>query len=164
MIVKFMGQQTTDQLFDNINTIMNDITSRTKLSSSGFKLRTVELGFVFNVDGEDKFLTVNHDGIEEIFQINVQLEQDGTIKKAKDNEDESFQDDFTRSVMRGEDFMVDCPVIESEYNADDLIELDRLDGGDTIEVRYKHKQTNEIIYQYFFNNVLVGEMAVTNKE
>lgn len=159
MIIKFVGEQTTEQMMENLTKVVSEVLVKVGIEGVPFKVKTVEMGLVFDVEGEQQFLTVAHEGVEEIFQINVQLDEEGEIKKSVNNEEQSFQDDFTRSVMKGEEFKVGEP-IESEYNEADLIELDRVDGGDIVEVRSRHKETDEIIYQYFYNGELVGEMAV----
>lgn len=164
MIIKFYGEMTLQQLGCHLYEVIRDISKRADLGidANGVKVRDIQLGAVFNINGEHQYLTVDHDGLNEIFQVNVQLDKDGEIKKAVDNEKESFLDEYSKAVAKGEE--KEYSVIESVYDSADLIQIDELNGGDIVEKTFKHAVTEETVIQYYKNGKLIGEMGMAENE
>lgn len=160
MIIKFKGgSQTLKQLEENINKVVYAIIERAGLEEgTGIKLRDVQVGVTLNIDGEDKYVTVDHEGVTAIFEVHVGLDEEGNIEVAKDNEVESFMDDYSRSVANGVEKEYD--VIESIYDMNDLKEVATLDGGDMVEKTFTHVKDDSTIIQYYKNGNLVGELAL----
>lgn len=165
MIIKFNGSQTLSDFVDNIHYVVSDIIERSGLSDSvkdTFKLKDMEVGVTLNVEGKEQFLEVTHGGMSEVFKINVKLKKDGTIDFSKDNENESFLDDYTRSLAIGEEKVYE--EINSVYNDENLKFINKTDGGDIVECVYKDILTNDTVIRYYKENVLVGEFAYNTEE
>lgn len=163
MIIKFNGETSLSKLPELVKEVTKDIQERAGIPASKFKIKDAQIGVVFKVGSEMKYMAVEHDGVAEIFQVQVQLDDKGNIKKTVDNEEESFVDEYTRAVAKG----LESPVteeIESVYNLEELEEVARDDAGDLVAVYYNHKETTERVVQYFRNGVLVAEMGYKNKE
>lgn len=162
MIIKFNGETSLSKLPELIKGITKDIQERAGIPASKFKVKDAQIGLVFKFGNEMKYMVVEHDGVAEIFQVNVQLDEKGNIKKTVDNEEESFTDEYTRAVTKG----LECPVdkeIDSVYNADELKEVNREDVGDLVAIYFEHKESKEKVVQYFRNGTLVAEMGYKNK-
>lgn len=164
MIIKFHGSQTMTQFIENMGTVVKDITERAGLSvkENDIKLKDVQIGVTFNVDGQERFLEVCHDGITELFTVNVKLTEAGEIDLTKDNEEETFLDDYTRAIAKGEE--KEYTAIESVYNQEELQLVDSVDGGDIVENIYKHEKTGDTVVQFYKNSELVGEFAYNPDE
>ena len=164
MIIKFNGETSINKLGKMIQEVATDIQQRAGLEKgTKLKVKDCQIGVVFEVNGEMNFLNVEHDGLKEMFQVNVELDKKGNISKTVDNEEESFQDDYTRSVIKG----MENPLTEeipSVYNNEDLEFYFEENGGDLVERRYKHKETGETVLRYYRNEILVGEMGYTPKK
>lgn len=163
MIIKFNGETTIDKLGKLIELVAEDMVQRAGLEPMNMVLRDCQIGVLFDVNGELNYLNVEHDGVNEILQINVQLSETGDIVRKVDNEEKSFQDDYTRNVLKG----LENPSnkeIESVYNDDDLTLLRTVDGGDLKELTYKNNKTDETVKRYYRNNILIGEMGYKKKE
>ena len=164
MIIKFSGETSINKLGKLIEEVVENIQKRAGLdSASKIKVKDCQIGVMFEVDGEMNFLDVEHDGIKEIFQVNVALNEEGNIVKAVDNEEESFQDEYTRTVLKG----LESPNVKeilSVYNDEDLKLVNKVDGGDLVEKTYNHKVTGECVLRYYRNGILVGEMGYKVKK
>lgn len=161
MIIKFNGETSINKLGKLIQEVVGTIQERAGLEKGiNIKVKDCQIGVLFEVNGEMNFLNVEHEGIKEIFQVNVELDKKGNIAKAVDNEAESFQDEYTRTVLKG----LESPVaeeIETVYNDEDLKFISEVDGGDLVEKVYNHKITGEVVLRYYRNEILVGEMGYT---
>lgn len=165
MIIKFNGSQTLSDFTTNVYYIVADIVDRAGLSESltnEFKLKDVEVGVTLNVEGKEQFLEVTHDGLSEVFKVNVKLKNDGTIDFRKDNENVSFLDDYTRSLSRGDEKVYE--EITSVYEDENLKFINKTDGGDIIECVYTDITTNDTVIRYYKNNILIGEFAYNSEE
>ena len=103
------------------------------------------------------YLNVEHEGVPEIFKVAVELDEKGNIKKAVDNEKESFMDDYSRARAKGVADSIGRTEIESVYNDSDLDFHREENGGDLVCKYYKHKQTGELVERFYRDGVLVGE-------
>ena len=165
MIIKFNGTMSHEQLARHMATIINDVLVKLEGSNvevTDTKLRDLQVGVLFTVNGVDQYLTVNHDGLDEPFSVLVKLDENGEIERSKDNKEESFLDDYTKAVAKGEEFRVDP--IESNYNNEELIKIAEVDGGDLIETHYVFKEAclHDVLVQYHREGVLVGEFCMPN--
>ena len=164
MIIKFNGNMNEEQFVKHVETLVKDVLSRAEMKLSEYSIRDAQVGVIFNVGDEPQYLTVEHDGTPEIFTINVKLDKNGEIERTVDNEEQSFHDEFTKAVNRGEESPINKE-IESVFNDDDLEKLHTVDAGDLQEVQYKLKGTDDKVVRYYRNGVLVGEALLTkNKE
>ena len=163
MIIKLHGETNLNDLSKVLTEIIQDIQARAGLEKSSFTLKDAEIGILFNVEGEKMMLSVEHEGVKEIFKVHVNLDENGNIKNRKDNESESFEDAYSRAVAKG----LENPLteeIESVYNDEFLIEKNRIEVGDLVEVEMKHVVTKETVYRYYRNGILVGELGVKGRE
>lgn len=163
MIIKFNGETSLSKLPELIKEITKDIQERAGIPASKFKVKDAQVGLVFKVGNEMKYMAVEHDGVAEIFQVNVQLDEKGNIKKTVDNEEESFVDEYSKAVAKG----LESPVveeIESVYDSEELVEVARDDAGDLVAIYFEHIETKETVVQYFRNGILVAEMGYKDKE
>lgn len=163
MIIKLNGETSINKLGKIIQEVAGDIQERAGLEKgTKLKVKDAQIGVMFEVNGELNYLSVEHEGIKEIFQVNVQLDSKGNIVKAVDNEEETFQDEYTRNILKG----IESPIteeIESVFDDADLIIIDSVNGGDLVEKTYRNTKTNEIVKRYYRNDVLVGEMGYKTK-
>lgn len=157
MIVKFKGETSLNKLPKLIKEVTADIQQRAGIPETQFKVKDAELGLVFKVGEEMHYLNVEHEGVPEIFKVAVELDEKGNIKKAVDNEKESFMDDYTRARAKGVADEIGRTEIESVYNDSDLDFHREEDGGDLICKYYKHKQTGELVERFYRDGILVGE-------
>ena len=160
MIIKLHGETTIENLPKVISELIADIQLRTGIDpASSIILKDVELGVLFNMHGEKMLLSVEHEGVRETFTIHVELDEAGNIKKAKDNEEESFLDEYSRAIALG----LESPTtteIESVFNDEDLILIDTEIGGDLVAYTYAHALEKDLtVRRYYRNGVLVGEIG-----
>lgn len=164
MIIKFNGEISLEQLPKMVEMVVNNIIEKADLKYKNYTIKDAELGIVFDVEGEKRFLTVEHDGIVETFKTIVELGEDGDVKRSKDNEEESFLDDYSRAIAKGEPSPT-TKEIESVFNDEDLEFLSSESGGDLVAYIYRHlKEEGLFVMRYFRNNILVGETGYKKRE
>lgn len=147
----------------NIQAMIKAIVEETLLKANlnaniEYKVEDFTCDIVFNVDGKEQKIIVNHGGIPEVFTIAVGLDSSGTMIKATDNLKQSFIDDYVRQEMTGE--IKDYDIIESVYDPEELAELNVNEYGDVKEVTSEIVATGEHLLQYFKNGNLVGELIL----
>lgn len=158
MIIKLHGETSLNKLGKIIKEVAEDIQARAGLESAKFKVRDCEIGISFIVDGESKSINVEHDGLKEMFKVHVKLDEKGNIDFTKDNEEESFLDGYTQSVLKdGEP--VGTEEIESVFFDDELEFLEEENGGDLVAKYYKDLKEDLLVIRYYRNGILVGESA-----
>lgn len=164
MIIKLHGETTMNKLPKVLKEVIEDIQSRAGIEQSEFTLKDAELGVLFNVNGEKMMLSSEIDGTVEPFMVHVELDAKGNIKVKKDNEEESFLDEYSKAIAKG----LESPTtkeIESVFNDEDLIEYDSESGGDLVAIHYKHKIEKDLsVIRYYRNGILVGETGYKKKE
>lgn len=164
MIIKLHGETTVNKLTKIIKEVVTDIQKRAGLEENKFTLKDVELGVLFNVNGEKMMLSSEIDGVSEPFAVHVELDEKGNIKRTVDNEEESFLDDYSRAIAKGLESPTTEP-IESTFNDGDLVEYDAESGGDLVALHYRHKtEAGLFVIRYFRNGILVGETGYKKKE
>lgn len=165
MIIKLKGETSLNKLPQIIKEVTADITARAGIEGANFKVKDAELGLVFKVGEELKYLTVEHDGLAEIFQVNVQLDDRGNIARKVDNEENSFVDEYSRAVSKGLDSQINKP-IESSYSDEELIQEKEESVEDLTERLYRVKDSSEDerVLRYYRNGILVGEMGYMQKK
>lgn len=157
MIINLHGETSLNKLPKIIKEIVSDIQNRAGIEDAKFNLKDVELGILFNINAKKMMLSSEIDGVVEPFVVHVELDEKGNIKRTKDNEEETFLDDYSRAMAKGESSPTTAE-IESVYNDEDLIEYDSESGGDLIALHYKHKlEEGLFVIRYYRNGVLVGE-------
>lgn len=140
-----------------IKEVVNDIMERANISKdTKYKIKDLSCNIAFMVDGVEQALTVEHQGHPEMFTVMVKLDKKGNVEKAVNNEKQSFIDDYTRSVLNGEEKSY-TEFIKSEYDAKDLEFLSELCVEDKKEIVLRHKETNQLVLQYYVGDKLVGE-------
>jgi hypothetical protein len=157
MILKFKGETSLNKLPKLIKEVTADIQQRAGIPETQFKIKDAELGLIFKVGEEMHYLNVEHEGVPEIFKVAVELDEKGNIKKAVDNEKESFMDDYSKARAKGVADEIGRTEIESVYNDSDLDFHREENGGDLVCKYYKHKQTGELVERFYRDGVLVGE-------
>ncbi len=163
MIVKLHGETSLNKLPKIIKGIVSDVQARAGVPDAKFTIKDVEVGILFNVEGEKSYLSVTHDGVAEPFKVHVKLDKNGDIDTTVDNEKESFLDDYSRAVAKGEQSPAGHDPIESIFNDDDLKEVHEEDGGDLVAKYYEHTKEDLLVVRYFRNGVLVGESGYKKK-
>ncbi len=158
MKIRIEGQQSVNKLGANIKEIIKKVQEKTGLDDLTCKIECAEVTVVFVKDKEPQYLTVNHDGVNEIFTVACMVDKKGNIEKAVDNEEKSFLDEYTRALAKGE--VKEYPVIESKYDDSELEEKAVTDGGDMREVAYTHKETGDTVIRYYKNGELIGELTM----
>ena len=161
MIIKFKGETSLKQMGQMLPEIIKDTQQRAGIETADFLLKDVEIGVVFNIAGEKQFLAVEHEGLKETFTLVVQLDKQGNVVTKKDNEEETFMDKFERAVAKGEE--VEYKEIESAYSDNDLVLETETYGGDMVCKTYRHIGTEEKVFRYYKNNILVGEFGCNEK-
>lgn len=163
MIIKLHGETSLNKLGKIIKDVTEDVQKRSGLESTKFKVRDCEIGISFNVNGESKILNVEHDGLQEIFKVHVKLDEKGNVDFKKDNEEESFLDGYTQSVLKdGEP--VGTEEIESVFFDDELEFIREENGGDLVAKHYKDLKEDLLVIRYYRNGILVGESAFKKRE
>lgn len=159
MIIKLYGETSLNKLPKILREVITDIQGRAGIEESKFTLKDLEVGILFNVNGEKMMLSSEIEGIVEPFKVFVELDEKGNIKNKKDNEEETFQDDYTRAIAKG----LENPLnkeIDSVYNDKDL-EFDFEEvGGDLVAKYYTVKETGDKVVRYYRSGVLVGEIGL----
>lgn len=163
MIIKFHGETSPNKLQKMIKEIISDIQTRAELEESKYTLKDVEIGVLFTVNGEKMMLSSEVDGVKEPFKVHVQLDEKGNIKTKKDNENESFADDYEKAVARGF-ASPDYSEIKSIFKDADLDFKKEVKAGDMTAKHYTHKITRESVVRYYKKGVLVGELGYKEKE
>lgn len=163
MIIKFNGTMTVEQLGKNIETVVADIIERAGIESKEIKIKDAQVGTLFTADTNPQYLVVTHGDVAEIFEVNVKLNTEGEIDRTVDNEKDSFIDDYTRAVAKGEESPI-TEAIESVFSDEELEQTEVIDAGDLQEIHYKLKDTQDEVIRYYRNNVLVGEALAKRKK
>ncbi len=88
------GKTTLTKLPKILKEIIAEVQAKTGIGNAPVKLERAELNITFKVNGEEQYLTVNHDEIPELFTVAVKLDDKGNIEKAVHNENESFLDEM----------------------------------------------------------------------
>lgn len=158
MIIKLHGETSLNKLPKILKEVISDIQNRAGIEESKFTIKDAEIGILFNVNGEKMFLSVEHEGIKETFNVHVELDEKGNIKNKKDNEAETFADDYSRAIAKGFDATI-TEEIESSYKDEFLVEEERTDAGDLVEIKYKEIITGETVFRYYRNGILIGEIG-----
>lgn len=157
MIIKLHGETSLSKLPKIIKEVVTNIQERAGIDASKFTVKDAEVGILFNVEGTKSMISVEHDGVAETFQVHVKLDSKGNVEAEVDNEKESFLDDYTRAVAKGEQPVVGVNPIESVFNDADLEEVGVENGGDIVAKYYDHKKEDLRVVRYYRNDVLVGE-------
>lgn len=157
MIIKFKGETSLNKLPKLIKEVTTDIQQRAGIPETQFKIKAAEIGLVFKVGEEMHYLNVEHEGVPEIFKVAVELDEKGNIKKAVDNENKSFMDDYSRARAKGEADSIGRKEIKSVYKDSDLEFQREENGGDLVCKYYLHKETGELVERFYRDGVLVGE-------
>ena len=158
MIIKFRGATSVAKLNKHIKTVTEDIMDRAKIDASSMKVKDVEIGIVFMVDGTPMALDVVHDGISEAFTVMVQLDEKGNIEVMKDNEEQTFLDEYSRAVAKGEE--PKYSQIHTTYSWDDLEHINTEHIDDDLMIKhYKQYSTGDAVHMYYKNGILVAEYS-----
>lgn len=163
MIIKLHGETSMNKLPKILKEVIADVQARAGIPDAKFTLKDVEVGVMFNVEGQKQFISVSHDGVAEVFKVHVKLDKKGNIDMTVDNEKESFLDDYSKAVAKGEESTAGYEPIESVFDDADLEEVHEEDGGDLVAKFYKHKKEDLHVVRYFRNGVLVGESGYKNQ-
>lgn len=162
MRIETLGTIAVSKTNTVIKEIVADIMERANIpQNTKFKVKDLSCNISFMVDGVENGLTVTHNGNQEMFTVMAKIDSKGNVEKAVNNEKESFIDDYTKSVITGEEKEYK-EFIKSEYDAKDLVFVNELCVEDKKEVVYKHEGLNTYVLQYFVGDKLVGEC--TTKE
>jgi hypothetical protein len=151
------GKTTLTKLPKILKEIITEVQAKAGVESAPVKLDKAELVFTFMVNGEPQYVTVNHDGVPELFTVAVRLDEKGNIERAVNNENETFLDEYTRAMAKGE--TKEYEVIQSSYKDEELETVRVNDGGDIQEIIYRHIETGNTVVRYIKNGDLVGELA-----
>lgn len=151
------GKTTLTKLPKILKEVITEVQAKTGAENAPVKLDRAELIFTFMINGEPQYVTVNHDGVPELFTVAVKLDEKGNIERAVNNENESFLDEYTRAMAKGE--TKEYEPIQSIFKDEELEVVRVNDGGDIQEVISRHLATGDTVVQYYKNDVLVGEVA-----
>lgn len=151
------GKTTLTKLPKILKEIITEVQAKAGVESAPVKLDKAELVFTFMVNGEPQYVTVNHDGVPELFTVAVKLDENGNIERAVNNENETFLDEYTRAMAKGE--TKEYEVIQSSYKDEELETVRVNDGGDIQEIIYRHIETGNTVVRYIKNGDLVGELG-----
>lgn len=151
------GKTTLTKLPKILKEVITEVQAKAGAENAPVKLDRAELIFTFTVNGEPQYVTVNHDGVPELFTVAVKLDEKGNIERAVDNEKESFLDEYTRATAKGE--TKEYEVIETSFKDEELETVRVNDGGDIQEIIYRHIETGNTVVRYVKNGELVGELA-----
>ena len=143
------GKTTLTKLPKILKEIITEVQAKAGVESAPVKLDKAELVFTFMVNGEPQYVTVNHDGVPELFTVAVKLDENGNIERAVNNENETFLDEYTKEYE----------VIQSSYKDEELETVRVNDGGDIQEIIYRHIETGNTVVRYIKNGDLVGELG-----
>ena len=162
MILKFKGETSISKMSSIIKEVVTDIQGKASLEGASFKIKDAEVGIIFNVNGSMNGIQVQHDGVDELFKVVVELDDKGNIKKSIDNSQKSFMDEYTRAVAKGEE--KSYKTMKSVYDNEDLDLVDVEDGGDIKKKTFKQISTGDMVIRYYKDGKLVGEFGCGNKE
>lgn len=163
MIIKLHGETSLNKLPKILKEVITDIQKRSNIEETKFNVKDAEMGILFNVNGEKMMLSSEIDGVIEPFKVHVELDAKGNIVRKKDNDTESFLDDYSRAIAKGLESPTTEP-IESVFNDEDLVLEHEESGGDLVAKHYKNTATEENVVRYYRNGVLVGETGYKKKE
>lgn len=162
MIIKFNGATTFNQFEETIREIVRKVEGQINHKVENIRLKDMEVGVLLTVDGEERYLTVTHDELEEVFTVFVQLDEEGNVLAEKDNKEETLLDDFTRSVLKNEELPT-YQKIESIYNDDELEFLEETGTTDLTEQKFRNKD-GDIVIRYLQQGVgLISEITHKTK-
>lgn len=157
MRVQTKGKVRVDNIENMLKGIILETLEKAELRLDiDFKIQDLSCDVVFNINDTEQKITVNHGGLEEIFTVAVAVDETGDIIKASSNEKKSFIDEYVRREMIGQTKEYDT--IESEYDMEDLQELDVNMVDDIKEVVYQIKGSDKKLIQYYKKDNLVGEV------
>lgn len=151
------GKTTINKLPTILRDVVTDIKEKAGVPDAPVKIERAEIVFTAMINGEPQYFTVDHEGLKELFTVAVKLDEKGNIIKAVNNENESFLDEYTRAMAKGE--TKEYKVIESIFKDEELETVRVNDGGDIQEIIYRHKEKGDTVVRYFKNGDLVGEVA-----
>lgn len=132
-------------------------------------IEDLEFKVIFSINGEEQYATVpreiNGETVNEMFNVVVHLDENGNVKQAEDNEDESFYDGYTLAQAVGQEYQYEGT--ESSYDDEQLEEVEVL-GSENVDVksiRYTLKSDPEIeIVRHYKGDLLVAEYEYRNGE
>jgi len=151
------GKTTITKLPKVLKEAVSEVQARIGVDNAPVKIDRAEIVLAFKVNGEEQYATVVHEGVQELFTVAIKLDEKGNVVKAVDNENESFLDDYSRAVAKGE--TKEYEVIESVFKDEELELVRTNDGGDIQEIIYRHKVSGDTVVRYIKNGELVGELA-----
>lgn len=162
MRIQTKGKTSITKVSKLIKEIVTETLAKANLDTEiKFKIEDFACDIVFNIDGQEQKMTVNHNGLDEIFTMGVNLDAKGNIDKTADNLDRSFIDPYVRQEMTGEP--ISFEIIESVYNDDELEHLATNEGMGVQEIMYRLKGTDKQIVRYYKDSNLIGELELDNK-
>ncbi|MDF2612515.1 MAG: hypothetical protein K0S71_301 [Clostridia bacterium] len=167
MRIQINGEIKIEGISKIIESILIDTLNKMGQRTGSIKLSQVIFETAFMVEGysEPVRMTVEHNGNIEPFIVVVSANEDGTIERAQDNEDQPFYDEVYHKLAKGEEIELPTEPISSEYADDEITEIDAVSGGDIKGVRYAIKsEESKQLLRYFNNNILIAEMTLTEKE
>ena len=164
MIIKLHGETSLNKLPKIIKEVVGNISEKNGLEADKVVVKDAEIGILFVVGKEKHFLSVTHDEVSEMFQVHVKLDNKGNIDLQKDNEKESFLDDYTKAISRNEQPKAGTEQIESVFKDEDLIFIGEENGGDLVAEHFRHKTEAMNVIRYYRNGILVGETGYEKKE
>lgn len=163
MIIKLHGETSLPKLPKVLREVIDNIQERAGLSADKIRVKDVQVGVVLTVEGEEKIISVTHDNVTEMFQVHVKLDKKGDISMSKDNEEESFLDDYSKAIAKGEQPSAGTEEIESSFDDADLEFLYEENGGDLVAEYFRNKKEDMNVIRYYRNGVLVGESGYIPK-
>lgn len=125
---------------------------------------SIELAFVVDGYEEPVKLTIKHDIGIEPFTVEIEVDEDGTVVKSKDNKDTPIYDEVYHKLARGEEIELPTEPIESKYKDEELEELDVIEGGDLKGIRYQIIGSDIELLRYYNNGILVVEATLMPKD
>lgn len=162
MRIQTKGKTSITKVSKLIKEIVTETLAKANLDADvKFKIEDFACDIVFNIDGQEQKMTVNHNGLDEIFTMGVNLDNKGNIDRTADNLEKSFIDPYVRQEMTGQAHVFET--IESAYNDDELEHLDTNEAMGVQEIMYKLKGTDKHIVRYYKDSNLVGELELDNK-
>jgi hypothetical protein len=136
---------------------------------SKIQLEDVSFKVIFtDIYGVETYISVPRDvqgeTVHELFEVNVELDEDGNIFDFEDNEEESKVDGFTLAQAVGLEYNYEG--IESFFKDEELVEVDRYGiEGDVLAVKYSKvvDEASEVL-RHFKGDLLVAEYEYVPKE
>lgn len=144
--------------------IINNMSAKMEVpEGTEIAIEGLEFKVVFNINGQETYATVprniNGDEVNEIFMVSVQLDEEGNIIQAEDNEEESFYDGYTLAKSVGKEYQYTGT--ESKYSNDELEIVESIGDNtdiDVMAVRYKVKADPETeVVRHYKGDLLVSE-------